>query len=585
MRGRRRVSIPHAIGHLTGLKPGQVTRLERLYRRRVPVEKVISPELARSCTELSHEIRRQIGLLINRRGIIESVIIGTDRQLVIPELARSRSGPRLLRGVRFVHTHLNNQPLNKDDLTDLAMLRLDLMAVLGVGNGGEPISISLAHLVAPNPQGKAYEAWAPQSLQAFQCRCDQFVQSLEAEISRATPALRRTDDGPSALLVSVTAERRSDQEERLRECQALATSQGIQVVGTVMQRLSRINPKYVLGVGKITEVIIHALQSGADLLIFDRDLTPTQIKALSEMIELKVIDRTQLILDIFASRAHSRDGKIQVELAQLKYLLPRLSQSSTAFSRLGGGIGARGPGETKLETDLRRVRDRIHHLERELKDLGRQREQQRPRRLRQGTPMVSIVGYTNAGKSTLLNTLTNSRVSARNQPFETLDTVKRRLRLHSGRHVILTDTVGFIRDLPQDLLEAFRTTLDELHQADVLVHVVDATAPDRDQQMQVVEGLLHELDLQHVTRILVMNKCDQLPPEDVDVLERRFQACPERPSTSLTLRSGRTGGEAVGPGRSQRALCVSALRKETLAPLRDAIADALESGVPVAEAG
>ncbi|MYH02638.1 MAG: GTPase HflX [Nitrospira sp. SB0675_bin_23] len=573
------------MGHLTGLKPGQVTRLERLYRRRVPVEKVISPELARSCTELSHEIRRQIGLLINRRGIIESVIIGTDRQLVIPELARSRSGPRLLRGVRFVHTHLNNQPLNKDDLTDLAMLRLDLMAVLGVGHGGEPISISLAHLVPPNPQGKAYEAWAPQSLQAFQCRCDQFVQSLEAEISRATPALRRTDDGPSALLVSVTAERRSDQEERLRECQGLATSQGIQVVGTVMQRLPRINPKYVLGVGKITEVIIHALQSGADLLIFDRDLTPAQIKALSEMVELKVIDRTQLILDIFASRAHSRAGKIQVELAQLKYLLPRLSQSSTAFSRLGGGIGARGPGETKLETDLRRVRDRIHHLERELKDLDRQREQQRPRRLRQGTPMVSIVGYTNAGKSTLLNTLTRSCVSARSRPFETLDTVKRRLRLHSGRHVILTDTVGFIRDLPQDLLEAFRTTLDELHQADVLVHVVDATAPDRDQQILVVEGLLRELDLQHVTRILVMNKCDQLPTEDVDVLERRFRACSERPSTSLTLRSGRTGGEAVGPERSRRALCVSALRKETLAPLRDAIAGALESGVPVAEAG
>ena len=547
------------------MKPGHVSRLERLYRRRVPVEKVISPELARSCTELSHEIRRQIGLLINRRGIIESVIIGTDRQLVIPELARSRSGPRLLRGVRFVHTHLNNQPLTKDDLTDLALLRLDLMAVLGVGEGGEPVSISLAHLLPPNPQGKAYEAWAPQSLQTFQCRCDQFVQSLEAEISKATPALRRTDGSPGALLVSVTEGNRTDQEERLRECQDLAASQGIQVVGTVVQRLPRINPKYVLGVGKITEVMIHALQSGADLLIFDRDLTPTQIRSLSEMIELKVIDRTQLILDIFASRAHSRAGKIQVELAQLKYLLPRLSQSSTAFSRLGGGIGARGPGETKLETDLRRIRDRIHHLERELKDLIRQREQQRPRRRR--IPVVSIVGYTNAGKSTLLNTLTNSRVSAKNQPFETLDTVNRRLRLPSGRTVILTDTVGFVRDLPQDLLEAFRTTLDELRQADVLVHVVDAAAPDRDQQIHVVEGLLHELELQHVTRVLVMNKCDRLSPEDVDVLERRFQACPER---------------------SRKALCVSALRKETLAPLRDAIAGVLESTVPfesVAEAG
>lgn len=517
----------------------------------MPVEKVISLELARSCTELSHEIRRQIGLLINRRGIIEFVIIGTDRQLVIPQLARSRSGPRLLRGVRFVHTHLNNRPLTKDDLTDLALLRLDLMAVLGVGEGGEPVSISLAHLLPPNPKGKAYESWVPQSLQTFHLQCDHFVQSLEAEISRATPSLRRTDVAPGALLVSVTEGSRADQEERLRECQELATSQGIQVLGTVVQRLSRINPKYVLGVGKMTEVMIHALQSGANLLIFDRDLTPTQIRSLSEMIELKVIDRTQLILDIFASRAHSRAGKIQVELAQLKYLLPRLSQSSTALSRLGGGVGARGPGETKLETDLRRVRDRIHHLERELKAVSRQRERQRPKRLRQGIPVVSIIGYTNAGKSTLLNTLTNSQVSAKDQPFETLDTVHRRLRLPSGRKVILTDTVGFIRDLPQDLLEAFRTTLDDLRQADLLVHVVDATAQDRDQQIQIVESLLHELEFQHVARVTVMNKCDRLRPEDVEILKRRFQT-----------------------------LCVSALRKETLAPLQDALADALGLSMP-----
>ncbi len=526
-------------------------RLERLYRRRVPVDTVISSELARSCTELSHEIRRQIGLLINRRGIIESVIVGADRQLVIPQLARSRSGPRLLRGVRFVHTHLDNQPLTKDDLTDLALLRLDLMAVLGVGDGGEPVSISLAHLLPPNPEGKAYEAWPPQSLRTFQVRCDDFVQSLEAEIFRVTPALRRTDEQLGALLVSVTEGHRADQEERLRECQELATSQGIQVLGTVVQRLSRINPKYVLGVGKLTDVIIHALQSGADLLIFDRDLTPTQIRALSEKIELRVIDRTQLILDIFASRAHSRAGKIQVELAQLKYLLPRVSQSSTAFSRLGGGIGARGPGETKLETDLRRIRDRIHHLERELKDVSRQRAQQNPRRLRQEVPVASIVGYTNAGKSTLLNALTNSQVSTGNRPFETLDTVKRRLRLPSGRNVILTDTVGFIRDLPQDLLEAFRTTLDDLRHADLLVHVVDATASDRDQQIHVVERLLHELELQHVPRVLVMNKCDRVSPADVVVLERRFQA-----------------------------LCVSAIRNATLAPLRDALAEALGSTVP-----
>jgi len=532
---------------LTGLKPSQVTRLERLYRRRVPVETVISQELARTCAELSHEIRRQIGLLINRRGNIEAVVVGTDRQVVIPQLARSRSGPRLLRGIRFVHTHLKNQPLTKDDLTDLALLRLDLMVVLGVGMQGEPVSLSLAHLLPPNPQGKTYEEWAPQSLQMFRCRCDHFVLSLEAEIARATPVLHRTDDTVRALLVSGTEGNWADQEERLLECRELAESQGIRVLGTVAQRLRRINPRYVLGMGKMTDVIIQAWQSGADLLIFDRDLTPTQMQALSEMVEMKVIDRTQLILDIFAARAHSRAGKIQVELAQLKYILPRLSQSSTAFSRLGGGIGARGPGETKLETDLRRVRKRITYLEDKLKDVGRQREQQRPRRLRQGIPVVSIVGYANAGKSTLLNALTHSQVSAEDRPFDTLDTINRRLRLPSGRYAILTDTVGFIRDLPRNLLDAFRTTLEDLRHADLLVHVVDATAPDCDQQIHAVESILRELELQHVARVMVMNKCDRLPPSDVDILER-----------------------------SSRALCVSAIRKETLTPLQHVIDNTLE---------
>lgn len=524
-----------------------MTRLERLYRRRVPVETVISQELARTCAELSHEIRRQVGLLINRRGNIEAVVVGTDRQVVIPQLARSRSGPRLLRGIRFVHTHLKNQPLTKDDLTDLALLRLDLMVVLGVGMQGEPVSLSLAHLLPPNPQGKAYEEWAPQSLQMFRCRCDHFVLSLEAEIARATPVLHRTDDTTRALLVSGTEGNWADQEERLLECRELAESQGIRVLGTVAQRLRRINPKYVLGMGKMTEVIIQAWQSGADLLIFDRDLTPTQMQALSEMVEMKVIDRTQLILDIFAARAHSRAGKIQVELAQLKYILPRLSQSSTAFSRLGGGIGARGPGETKLETDLRRVRKRITYLEDKLKEVGRQREQQRPRRLRQGIPVVSIVGYANAGKSTLLNALTHSQVSAGDRPFDTLDTINRRLRLPSGRYAILTDTVGFIRDLPRNLLDAFRTTLEDLRHADLLVHVVDATAPDCDQQIHAVEKILRELELQHVARVMVMNKCDRLPPSDVDILER-----------------------------SSRALCVSAIRKETLTPLQHVIDNTLE---------
>lgn len=488
------------------------------------MDRVITWELARASTQLSHEIRRQIGFLINRRGIIESIIVGTDRQLVIPLLARSRSGPRLLRGVRCVHTHLYDQSLTKDDLTDLALLRLDMMVAIGVDASGEPAHLSLAHLLPPNPEGKVYVEWPPTLFHAFHLECQQFVQSLETEIARGTPSLRFMKDQPSALLISVFSRSRAEQEERMAETKELIASQGIELVGVVEQRAVHMNPKFVLGSGKLTEVIIQALQSGAEMLIFDQDLTPTQIRSISEMTELKVLDRTQLILDIFAKRAHSRSGKIQVELAQLQYRLPRLSQSSTAFSRLGGGIGARGPGETKLETDLRRVRDRIGHLERQLQTLARNRVQQRMKRFRNHIPVVSIVGYTNAGKSTLLNTLTKSQVPAKNRPFETLDTVSRGLRLPEGGEVILTDTVGFIRDLPEGLLKAFRTTLEELHDADLLLHVVDASASDFERHMRVVDRILEQLAVTHVPRILVFNKCDRLPAAEVEALCRRHQA-------------------------------------------------------------
>ena len=472
--------------------------------------------------------------------------MGTDRQLVIPLLARSRSGPRLLRGVRFVHTHLKDQPLTKDDLTDLALLRLDLMVAIGVGTSGDLAQIFVAHLAAENSEGKTCVELEPTAFHAFHLDCQDFVQSLESEIVKDAQALTATKDQPGALLVSVYGSSRGEQEERIQETRELIASQGINVLDTVAQRLVKINPKYVVGMGKLTDVIIQALQCGAEMLIFDRDLSPTQIRSISEMTEMKVLDRTQLILDIFAKRAHSQAGKIQVELAQLKYLLPRLSQSSTAFSRLGGGIGARGPGETKLETDLRRARDRISHLERELKSLTKHRAQQRTMRTRHQVPVVSIVGYTNAGKSTLLNTLTKSHVSAKDRPFETLDTVSRRLRLSIGREVILTDTVGFIRDLPQGLFKAFRSTLDELHDADILLHVIDASASDFDQQIQVVEKILGELELENVSRIFVLNKCDRLPSEEVDSLCRRYHA--------------------VG---------VSALNKETLHPVDSAIIDRL----------
>jgi len=521
-------------------------RLEHLYRRRVPVDKLVTSELARACTELSQELRCQLGLLINRRGIIEQVVVGSGHELVLNDLSRFRLGRRLLRGVRLVHTHLQNEPLSQDDLTDLALLRLDLIAAVGVGPQGLPADVYVAHLLPPNPQGRLSDVWAPKPFYDFELDCQVFVEDLEAELARVKANHVVKDGRESAILVSASRQSRADQEERLEELAELVRSDGITVLGTVIQRAQEIHPKYLLGRGKLKEVVITALHRGADLLIFDQDLAPAQVRAIADLTEMKVIDRTQVILDIFARRAHSREGKVQVELAQLRYMLPRLSGRNEALSRLGGGIGGRGPGETKLETDRRRVRDRIGHLERDLAHFARHQDQRRARRTRHVIPVISIVGYTNAGKSTLLNALTESHVPTQDRPFETLDTSSRRLRFPQDREVIVTDTVGFIRDLPQALLGAFRTTLEELKEADLLLHLVDASAKDPAAQIQAVEQILAQLGLDRIPQVLVFNKCDRLPPQEAEALCRRHSA--------------------IG---------VSALHRASLEPLVDRLAQAL----------
>jgi len=497
--------------------------MERLYRRRIPPEKVVTTEIARACSELSYETRRQIGLLIDRRGHIESVIIGNDHELVIPHLSRSRSGLRLLRGVRLVHTHLKNQPLTRDDLTDLALLRLDLIMAIGVGKDGNLEDVYMAHILPRPIDGKSYMEWKPCSFQDFQLDCKDFIQGLENEFTKTNPGLRERTKRVQAILVSVSTGNVFRQQERLEELEELARTSNLHVLGSVVQRPHVLHPKYVVGPGKLKDVIIQALQSGADILVFDQDLSPAQIHGISELTELRVLDRTQLILDIFAQRAHSSIGKIQVELAQLRYLLPRLSQSNTAFSRLGGGIGARGPGETKLETDRRRARDRIRRLERELQGVSRGRDQQRRMRDRRAIPVISLIGYTNAGKSTLLNVLTGSHLPAKNRLFETLDTVSRRVFLPERGEVILTDTVGFIRDLPKDLVAAFQTTLQELRDADLFLHIVDAHALDPDRHIQAVESILAQLKLDAIPRVLLLNKCDLIPQDQAAILCERYQ--------------------------------------------------------------
>ncbi|MEK7221642.1 MAG: GTPase HflX [Nitrospirota bacterium] len=530
------MSSPH--GNLTGLKPNQLRRLEHVYRRRVPEDAIISWELARFCTGLSHEIGRQIGVLINRRGAVEDVIVGNNREVVLPDLSGYRLGRRSLRGIRLVHTHLRDEPLSQDDLTDLALLRLDLIAAVGVNDDGQPGHLYAANILPPNQAGKPYEIWKPVALQECDVHLGEFLRALEEELSRTRPAHLVNDDQEQAILVSVSRQSLADQEESLVELAELSRSAGLVVLDQVVQRPQAIHAKYLLGSGKLKEVVIKALQHGVDFLVFDQDLTPAQATAIAEVTELKVIDRTQLILDIFSRRAHSREGKIQVELAQLRYLLPRLTGKGTAMSRLAGGIGGRGPGETKLEVDRRRVRDRITHLEKQIEALARNRAQQRARRLRREVPIISIVGYTNAGKSTLLNVLTRSRVTAHDRLFDTLDTASRRLRFPADREAIVTDTVGFLRNLPEELMGAFRATLEELHDADLLLHVADISSPTLERQVTVVEGILRELGLDRVPRVLALNKADRVDPAQAAILSARLggvAVSAVRPETLLLL--------------------------------------------------
>lgn len=472
-------------------------------------------------TEASAETGRQVGLIIDRGGSIRYVIVGSDRDILIPDLSDYRLGAKRLRGVRFIHTHMKDLPLNQEDLTDLALLRLDMIAAVVVQHDGLPGSISIAHLLPPNPEQKLYEIIPSRPIHALNIEAAQFIADLEREMERTRPVVE-VGKKDRAILVSASKKSKAEQEETVEELKELARSDNIQVLDTVIQRPHEINPKYLLGEGKLKELIIRSQQLGADLIVFNQDLTPSQVKAIGDVTEMRVIDRTQLILDIFSRRAHSRDGKVQVELAQLKYRLPRLSERSTALSRLTGGIGGRGPGETRLEIDMRRARDRIRGLERELKALSRGRQQRREKRVQSGIPIVSIVGYTNAGKSTLLNALTKSNVKVEDLLFATLDTATRRLRFPREREVVITDTVGFIQDLPEDLLGAFRATLDEMQDADLLLHVVDISSQRFEHQMESVDRILLEIGLDRIPRIVVLNKADLVDPRWAMAIARRF---------------------------------------------------------------
>jgi GTP-binding protein HflX len=500
-------------GNTLGLKQSQLHALRRTYRRRVDASQVVSPELARHLTEVSRETNRQVGVLLDRKGDVHSVIVGDAARLELPDVGRARAGSHRLRGLRLVHTHLRGEPLSRDDHTDLALLRLDLVAALEVLEDGLPGRVHLAHLLPENARGELWKDETAASVHELVYDPLGGALALEEEFARARAA-RRTGSRERAILVGVggRGRDRAGAEASLQELGELARTAGVEVIDASLQMRRDPDPRTLIGKGKLQDLLLRSMQLMADLIVFDADLSPSQAIHIAEETSLKILDRTQLILDIFAQRAQSSDGKLQVELAQLKYLYPRLVGRDDSLSRLAGGIGGRGPGETKLEIDRRRVRDRITALERRIQDLSTDRQVRRKRRNARGLPVISIVGYTNAGKSTLLNALTASAVLAEDKLFATLDPTSRRLRFPRDREVIVTDTVGFIRDLPADLVTAFRATLEELDDADLLLHVADAADPRLDDHVRAVEKILGELGLLGTPRLLVLNKVDRMRP-------------------------------------------------------------------------
>ena len=539
-------------GNTSGLSPSAKKTLERIYRRRVPIDRLVTPELQRSLVEASVETGRQVGVLVHRSGQVDYVIAGDAGKLDLPDVGRLRAAEGRLRGLRLIHTHVRGEPLSQDDLVDLVRLRLDLVCAIQIAPSGDVRALSYGHIAAGQPP---YRVVGPLLPGRAELDVGQLVGDIEGELAKREGGREvRAKDGRAILIfVAEKKDARDKQTIRQQELRELARTAGTEVVDSIVQVREKIDPKTVMGQGKLDDVILRAAELDADVLVFDRNLSPSQSSAIAKSTDLKIIDRSQLILDIFAQRAESKDGKLQVELAQLKYSMPRLQQKDDSLSRLTGGIGGRGPGETKLEIGRRRAKERVAHLEAQLKKLGKQREQRRRKRTREGVPTVAIVGYTNAGKSTLLNTMTGADVLAEDKLFATLDTRSRVLKVgwmgYGDREVVITDTVGFIRDLPKDLFAAFRATFEEAADADLLLHVVDASDPAKDDHIATTLKVLEDLELEGVPRVLVYNKTDLI--EDI----QRMSIARANPDAVL----------------------VSATDRESLRPLVDRIARELAS--------
>jgi GTPase len=515
-------------GNIQGLSPLQKRRLLNLYRKNVEPDRVLSFDRAKNMMEISKEISRQVGIVVNRRGVVEYVIVGDRGRIHLPALSSERVGRARFRGLRFVHTHLGGELLSKEDLTDLALLQLDLVGALLERPGERGEFIHLGYLIPPgNRKGQVWDFIGPVPVHELDLNFTEFVASLEGEFvkERGTYHLTQAEEREKCVIVIVVMPRRPKSvEERIAEMKDLSYSAGLAVLDVVVQRPKELHARFLVGQGKIEETAMRCTQLGASMLVFDEELTPSQLNSISGLTELKVIDRNQLILDIFADRARTSEAKIQVELAQLRYILPRLREKEMALSRLTGGIGGRGPGETKLEVNRRRTKGKISFLEKKLEEVGKTRERKRERRRETGIPVVSIIGYTNSGKSTLLNLLTKSTVDVEERFFSTLTPTTRLIKYPYRKQIVVTDTVGFVEDLPEVLLRAFAATLEELEDATVLLHLVDVSSPDFEERIETVNKMIEKLGLSEKRTLLVFNKIDRIDGRFARTVENRYSA-------------------------------------------------------------
>ncbi|NMF57552.1 GTPase HflX [Pseudanabaena yagii] len=522
-------------GKTQGLKAHQLKQLDRLYRSRLPQDSLTTPELAQRLAVVSAELKESICIYINRRGQVIRVAIGTPNQTKIPPLELPRYGSDRLSGLRCICATPDTEPPNVTDLTAMLMQRLDALVILPVNLKGYAERGYLAHLLPATDTElpEKQEAWRvskPMTLDALSKQDFlELVEGLEEEFSRNFAGRATDDNQDRVVLVGLMhqKEKSDSMPFALIELGHLVESAGGKVLDALWQKRERPHPQTVLGEGKVLELAIAAQTKGANLVVFDRELTASQTRNLERMIGLRVSDRTEVILDIFAQRAQTSEGKLQVELAQLEYRLPRLAGHGQALSRLGGGIGTRGPGETKLETDRRVIQKRITFLQQQVNRLQEQRSRIRQKRIDQEVPTVAIVGYTNAGKSTLLNAMTRADVYAADKLFATLDPTTRRLSLTGEddkiHTVLLTDTVGFIHELPHSLVDAFRATLEEVSEADVLVHLVDASHSAWEDQLKAVDKILKDMPIAVGPTLLVFNKIDAVP-EPQAILEKYPEA-------------------------------------------------------------